>query len=206
MQHLWAASHPILVMTPVWAKITDSSLVAAEGKMKSIKFSLVILMCVMTLSGVSVFAQEEEVFARPTVDYSFTLPEKKWKLTVEPSATSPNVEYVYGDRFDGHLEVRKLTIPKDSIMTDVVQDEEQKLQFRPGFVSGKEENFSGKLKGAVYNFEYVAAGKNMSGRFYFLKANDTTVYILRFSGQKDSLRGLRNQTDSIARTFGVKAG
>ena len=91
-------------------------------------------------------------------------------------------------------------------MADVVQDEEQKLQFRPGFVSGKEELISGKLKGSVYNFEYVAAGRNMSGRFYFLKANDTTIYILRFTGQKDSLRGLRNQTDSIARTFGVKAG
>lgn len=163
------------------------------------------LVCLVALSAFSVVAQEEDVFSRPTVDYSFTVPEKKWKLTVEPSATSPNVEYVYGDRFDGHLEVRKLTIPKDSIMTDIVQDEEQKLQFRPGFVSGKEENFSGKLKGAVYNFEYVAAGRSMSGRFYFLKANETTVYILRFTGQKDSLRGLRNQTDSIARTFGVKA-
>lgn len=159
------------------------------------------LVALMTFSA----AAQNDVFNDPTVDYSFTVPEAKWKMTVKPSATSPNVEYVYGDRFDGHLEVRKMAIAKDSIMTDVVQDEEQKLQFRPGFVSGKEENFSGKLKGAVYNFEYVAAGRSMSGRFYFLKANETTVYILRFTGQKDSLRSIRNQTDLIARTFGVKA-
>ncbi|HQZ96719.1 MAG TPA: hypothetical protein PLP21_10390 [Pyrinomonadaceae bacterium] len=173
--------------------------------MKSNKLSFVMLLCLIALAAFSAVAQDD-VFNDPTVDYSFTIPEAKWKMTVKPSATSPNVEYVYGDRFDGHLEVRKLSIPKGSIMADVVQDEEQKLQFRPGFVSGKEELISGKLKGSVYNFEYVAAGRNMSGRFYFLKANDTTIYILRFTGQKDSLRGLRNQTDSIARTFSVKAG
>jgi hypothetical protein len=45
----------------------------------------------------------------------------------------------------------------------------------------------------------------MSGRFYFLKADDTTVYILRFTGLRDGLRTIRNQVDSIARTFKVKA-
>ena len=171
--------------------------------MKSYKFSFVLLVSLVAFAAIGVTAQDD-LFTDPNVNYSFNLPEAKWKVTVKPSATSPNVEYVYGDRFDGHLEVRKLTTPKDSILTDVVQDEEQKLQFRPGYVAGKEENFNGKLKGAIFNFEYVAAGRNMSGRFYFLKANDTTVYVLRFTGQKDALRLLRSQTDSIARTFGVK--
>jgi len=158
---------------------------------------------VVAVAAFSAFAQGE-TFSDVNVDYTFSLPEPRWKLTVKPSATSPNVEYVYGDRFDGHLEVRKLTVARDAILTDVIQAEEPKVQFRKGFVSGKEENFQGKLKGAIYNFEYVAAGRNMGGRFYFLRANDTTVYILRFEGQKDPLRSLRNQTDSIARTFGVK--
>ncbi len=155
------------------------------------------------LAAVPAMAQLD-TFSDPIVDYSFQLPEPKWKMTVKPSVTSPNVEYVYGDRFDGHLEVRKLTVAKDSILSDIVESEEQKLQFRPGFVAGKEENFAGKLRGTVFNFEYVAAGRSMSGRFYFLKANETTIYLLRFSGQKDSIRSIRNQTDSIARTFGVK--
>lgn len=171
--------------------------------MKSLKVILTTLVALIALSAIAAVAQDD-VFNDTTVDYTFALPEGKWKQTVKPSATSPNVEYVYGDRIDGHLEVRKLTIPKDSIMTDVVQDEEKRLQFRQGFVPGREENFSGKLKGAIYNFEYVAGGRNMSGRFYFLKANETTVYILRFTGQKDALRSLRNQTDSIARTFGIR--
>lgn len=155
------------------------------------------------LAAVPAMAQLD-TFSDPIVDYSFQLPEPKWKMTVKPSVTSPNVEYVYGDRFDGHLEVRKLTVAKDSILSDIVESEEQKLQVRPGFVAGKEENFAGKLRGTVFNFEYVAAGRSMSGRFYFLKANETTIYLLRFSGQKDSIRSIRNQTDSIARTFGVK--
>lgn len=171
--------------------------------MRSKKLSFIVLAALFAFAALSAFSQGE-TFSDPNVAYTFSLPEPKWKMTVKPSATSQNVEYVYGDRSDGLLEVRRLSIGKDAILTDVVQDEEQKVQFRPGFVAGKEENFQGKLKGAIYNFEYVAQGRTMSGRFYFLKANDTTVYLLRFYGQKDDLRSLRNQTDSIARTFAVK--
>jgi len=171
--------------------------------MNTKKFGFCCAVAIIMIATLSSFAQGDS-FSDPNVDYIFALPEAKWKMTVKPSATSPNVEYVYGDRYDGHLEVRKIAVSKDAILTDVVQDEEQRLQFRPGFVAGKEENFSGKLRGAVYNFEYVAAGRSMSGRFYFLKANDSTVYLLRFTGQKDELRSLRNQTDSIARTFNIK--
>lgn len=149
------------------------------------------------------FAQGD-AFTDVNVAYTFSLPDPKWKMTVKPSPTSPNVEYVYGDRMDGHLEVRKITVPKDAIMTDLVRAEETKLQFRYGFVPGREENFSGRLRGTVYNFEFVAAGRPMSGRFYLLRADDNTVYVLRFSGEKDSLRSLRNQTDAISRTFTVK--
>jgi hypothetical protein len=171
--------------------------------MKSYKFSFIVSTVVLVLTTGSMFAQGDS-FSDPNVDYSFGLPEAKWKMTVKPSATSPNVEYVYGDRFDGHLDVRKLTVAKDAILTDVVQNDEQKRQFLPGYVAGREENFAGKLRGAIFNFEYVAAGRSMAGRYYFLRANDTTVYVLRFTGQRDSLRSIRNQTDSIARTFSVR--
>lgn len=171
--------------------------------MKTIKFSFLAIAAAVFVFAAGASAQVNN-FTDAAVDYSFAVPEGKWKMTVKPSATSPNVEYVYGDRLDGHLEVRRMTVAKDALMTDIVQEEEQKLRFKPGFVSGKEENFAGKLKGEIYNFEYVAAGRSMSGRYYFLKANDTTVYVLRFSGNKDILRSVRNETDSIARTFGVK--
>jgi hypothetical protein len=172
--------------------------------MKPNKLSLLFSLVVGVVLAVSAFGQGG-TFTDPNVDYSFDLPDAGWKMTVKPSATSPNVEYVYNDRQQGYLEVRRLTVPKDTIMSDLIhQDEEQKLQFRPGFVAGKDENFAGRIRGSVFNFEFVASGRSMAGRFYFLRANDTTVYVLRFSGQKDTLRALRSQTDSIARTFGVK--
>jgi hypothetical protein len=172
--------------------------------MKLNKLMLVFTLVLAFIATAPASAQTD-TFSDPAVDYSFQLPEAKWKLTVKPSATSPNVEYVYGDRIDGYLTIRKVTVTRDLILSDLIETEgRNKLQFLPGYVAGREENFAGKLRGAVLNYEYVAAGRNMAGRLYFLKANETTVYLLRFSGLKDSLRSLRNQTDSIARTFGVK--
>src|SRR5437660_1731954 len=153
---------------------------AKENKMKINKFSLTFSMIIATFLAISTFAQGDS-FSDPNVDYGFALPDAKWKMTVKPSATSPNVEYVFGDRMDGHLEVRQLTVVKDIIMSDVIKDEEQKLQFKPGYVAGKEENFVGRLKGSVFNFEYVTAGRNMSGRFYFLRGAGKTIYVLRFT-------------------------
>jgi hypothetical protein len=155
------------------------------------------------LSVVSAAAQGAG-FTDPNAEYSFDIPDAKWKMTVKPTAASPSVEYVYGDRTDGHVEVRKLTVAKDALLSDVIRTEEQKLQFFPGYVAGRQETFRGRLSGAVFNFEFVRAGRPMSGRYYFLKADDTTIYVLRFSGFTDKLRSIRNQTDSIARTFAVK--
>ncbi len=155
------------------------------------------------LFAVSAFAQNK-IFTDPNVDYSFVLPEAVWKMTTKPSDIKPNVEYVYGDKSDGHLEIRKLTVKSGVMLSDTIADEERKLQFMQGYVAGKEEPFSGSLTGKVFNFEFVRSARNMSGRFYFLKADDTTVYVLRFTGERDKLRAIRNQTDSIARTFEIK--
>lgn len=167
-------------------------------------FSFALSACMIAVCAVFAAAQGSK-FSDANVEYTFDLPEAAWKMVVKPSATSPNVEYVHDDRLDGHLEIRKITVRKDELFSETIQrDKEQKLQFLPGYVAGKEESFAGALQGKIFNYEYVRSGKNMSGRFYYLKANDTTVYILRFTGLRDKLRSIRNQTDSIARTFEVK--
>ncbi|HEX6124641.1 MAG TPA: hypothetical protein VFZ23_04645 [Pyrinomonadaceae bacterium] len=173
--------------------------------MKTTRLSFLLLAVWCILTGASAFAQGV-VFSDPNVDYQFDVPSDRWKMTVKPSAIKPNVEYVFVDRNDGHLEVRRVTVAKNAILADVVRDEEAKLQFLPGYVAGVDENFAGRLRGTVFNFEFVRAGRPMSGRFYFLRANDTTVYVLRFTGFRDKLRSIRNQTDSISRTFEVKRG
>jgi hypothetical protein len=150
----------------------------------------------------AIAASAQSAFSDPNAQYTFNLPDAKWKLTLKPTATQPNVQYVFMDRTYGHLEVRKIAVQKSDLLTDVIRQEEEKLALSlRGYVAGNEENFTGKFRGVVFNFEYVQDAKQMSGRYYFLRANDNTVYLLRFRGQKDSLRSIRDQTDSIARTF-----
>ena len=145
---------------------------------------------------------QSNAFTDANVDYTFQLPDAKWKV-VKSAASGSNPEFVYGDRNDGHLEIRRITSSASTPMADIIRDQEDKLQFKPGYVSGKQENFVGRLKGSVFNFEFVQSGRAMSGRYYFLRTGDA-VYILRFTGFQDSLRSIRPDTDSIARTFELK--
>lgn len=171
--------------------------------MKLFKFSFSLSVFLALFLAVSAFAQTQS-FRDSNAGYTFDLPETAWKMTAKPSALSPNVEYVFGDRRDGHLEVRKVALKQGDLLLNLIRDEEEKLQFLKGYVAGKEESFAGKLRGTVFNYEYVSSARNMSGRFYFLKADDSTVYVLRFTGERDKLRVIRNQIDSIARTFELK--
>jgi hypothetical protein len=169
-----------------------------------LKVNKIVLYAALLVILPAAVCAQQATFSDPSVEYSFVLPEPGWKQIVKPSITTPNVEYVFNDRREGHFEVRKLTVAKDAFMSDIMHDEESKLLFLQGYVAGKEENFSGTLRGNVFNYEFVRSGRSMSGRFYFLRADATTVYILRFTGERDRLRSIRNQTDAIARTFNVK--
>lgn len=171
--------------------------------MKHFKYSSLFALVAGLFLAVSVAAQNDS-FNNQDVEYTFDIPDARWKMTVKPSATTPNVEFVYVERNDGHFEVRKLNVPSKTIVSDIIRDEEQKLQFLPGYVAGKEEPFSGFMSGTAFNYEFVRSGRPMSGRFYFLKAGENAIYVLRFTGYRDKLRSIRNQTDSIARTFTLK--
>ena len=195
------ASHPSSRNSPAFG--LECIRITEHTTMKAARVSIPISIILSILAAVSAFGQSER-FSDANVDYGFDIPEAKWKMTVKPSATSPNVEYVFGDRNDGHLEVRRLKVANNAILADIIRDEEQKLQFLPGYVAGPDENFVGRLRGSIFNFEFVRAGRPMSGRFYFLRAADDTVYVLRFTGFRDKLRSIRNQTDSIGRTFDIR--
>lgn len=192
----------VLSIRATFCDNVNRSLTYANVMMKQSNSIFFALMAALVLA-VSAAGQTSS-FSSPDVEYGFELPDERWKMTVKPSATTPNVEYVFGDRTDGHFEVRKLGLPSRGVLSELIRDEEQKLQFMPGYVAGKEEQFGGFLKGVVFNFEFVRAGRPMSGRFYYLRVDNSTVYVLRFTGFRDRLRSIRNQTDSIARTFNVK--
>ena len=171
--------------------------------MKLNKFNLLCAVMMCLAATVSLLAQNK-TFSDPNVEYSFEVPGSNWIMTVKPSNINPNVEYVNKDRRDGQLEVRKTTFKTNQTISDIIRDEETKLQFFQGYVAGKEENFDGSLSGRVFNFEYVRSGRAMSGRYYFLKASATDVYILRFTGESAQMLSSRSDMDLIARTFKIK--
>ena len=81
---------------------------------------------------------------------------------------------------------------------------EQSLRYQPGFIEGKEEKFNGRMDGVTVSYEYTLTGKPMMGRIYFLQSDSRTAYVLHFTGLRDSISRIRNQTDSIARSFKLK--
>jgi hypothetical protein len=150
-------------------------------------------------------ANAQQVFTNDKIDYAIELPSTTWRIISEPDAAHEHVEFVYGDRLDGYLQIRKEVVDAGTTASDLARrDRDQKLRFLPGFVEGKEENFLGRLNGVTVSYEFIKTGKPMLGRIYYLQADNRTIYTLRVTGLRDKLARIRNQTDLIARTFKLK--
>jgi hypothetical protein len=150
-------------------------------------------------------AVAQQLYANDKVDYSFEIPSPTWKVIAEPDAAHEHTEFVFGDRLDGHLQIRKEVVDAGTKPTELAtRDQDLKLRFLPGFIEGQQEPFNGRLDGVTMSYEFVRAGKPMLGRIYYLQADNRTIYALRFSGLRDKLSRIRNQTDLIARTFKTK--
>ena len=154
-------------------------------------------------SVVTVLAQEARLSEQ--VGYSIELPSPVWRSISEFDPVHERSEFVNGDRMDGYLQIRKEIVDAGTTPSDVAQrDQDQKLRYIPGFVEGKQEPFSGRLNGVTASYEFTKAGKPMMGRIYYLQADNRTIYALRFTGLRDKLARIRNQTDSIARSFKLR--
>jgi hypothetical protein len=147
----------------------------------------------------------QEAYTNSKLDYSLELPSPTWRAISEPDAVHEHAEFVNGDRQEGYLQIRKEMVNAGTSPKDLArQDSDQKLRFLPGFVEGKVEPFTGRLSGVTLSYEFVKTGKPMMGRIYYLQADNRTIYALRFTGLRDRLGRIRNQTDLIARSFKLK--
>jgi hypothetical protein len=161
-------------------------------------------LALLALGGTAAPAQEQP-YTSETDEYSLELPSEVWKAVPRPDSEHRHVEFVNGIRPDGYLQVRRDVVEGSTNLKDYAQAEANtKLRYKPGFVIGKDERFAGRLSGVVLNYEYTAAGKPMAGRVYYLQADGRTVYVLHFTGLRDKLNRIRNQTDAIARSFKLK--
>ena len=150
-------------------------------------------------------ALAQQIYTHDKVDYSFELPSPTWRSILEPDAAHEHPEFVYGDRLDGFLTIRKEVVDAGTTAAELARrDQDLKLRFLPGFIEGKQEPFNGRLEGVTISYEFVRTGKPMLGRTYYLQVDNRTIYALRFTGLRDKLSRIRNQTDLIARTFKMK--
>jgi hypothetical protein len=155
------------------------------------------------LTAGSALAIAQEVFDGG--EYTIELPSPTWKVISEPDAAHEHAEFINGDRLEGFLQIRKEVVDAGTTPSDLARrDMDQKLRFLPGFIEGKQENFAGRLNGVTGSYEFIKNAKPMMGRIYYLQADNRTIYALRFSGSRDKLARIRNQTDLIARSFKIK--
>jgi hypothetical protein len=155
--------------------------------------------------GAAAAPAQEQPYTSETDEYSLELPSEVWKAVPRPDSEHRHVEFVNGVRPDGYLRVRREVVEANTKLIDFAHAEaDTKLRYQPGFVIGKDGPFSGRLGGVVLNYEYTAAGKPMAGRVYYLQADGRTVYVLHFTGLRDKLQRIQNQTDAIARSFKLK--
>ena len=148
---------------------------------------------------------QEHTYSSPKVGYSIDLPSPTWRLIDEPDELHQHTEFVYGDRIDGYLRIRKETTEEGLTISEFAnRDQDQKTRFLPGYVAGKESPFTGRLSGVTTSYEFTERGKPMAGRTYYLQGDARTIYVLRFTGLRDKLLRIRNQTDQIARSLRLK--
>ena len=167
--------------------------------------NLIAILALFVLAGSGSLVAAQDPYTSGNNEFTIELPSSVWRVISEPDAAHQHMEFVYGDRLEGYLQIRKEVVDAGATPSDVARrDLDQKLRFLPGFVEGKEEKFAGRLSGVTVSYEFIRTAKPMMGRIYYLQADNRTIYALRFTGLRDKLARIRNQTDLISRSFKLK--
>ena len=153
------------------------------------------------------FAQE--VFEDPEGKYTLTLPAGWTAVVSQDSLGKQDVNIVYRNRETGALKLRRTDEidTKMEVIDFAKKDELETVRFVLEYNKISMENFvvGASKNGALLTYDFKnPAGQPFTGRNYYLRAGDKTIYTLRFTGRKNTLGTLRNQTDAIARSFQPK--
>jgi hypothetical protein len=160
-----------------------------------------------SLFAASAFAQTE-VFEDPDGKYVLNLP-SGWLGVVNTDGLGRNeVNIVYKVRENGALKIRVAEVaPGAEPMDYAAQDERERVRFAPSYDKLSLEKFllGGARTGALLSYDYKnAAGQLFTGRVYYLRADEKTIYVLQFTGRRNILGTLRSHTDLIARSLKLK--
>jgi hypothetical protein len=161
---------------------------------------------IFIISIISATAQAQEVFDDPSGQFTVTLPAGWIAVVNQDSLGRKDVNIVYKIRENGALKIRRVDDLEENleVMDYAKQDENGVVQYLPGYDRLSIEKFAlpgGKI-GVLLSYDYKnSVGQPFTGRNYYLRAGEKSIFILRFTGRKNTLTSLRNQTDAIARSF-----
>jgi hypothetical protein len=172
--------------------------------MRVLKASILVVL----LAGSMVILGQTRQFTRSNVEYVVDLPSPAWRV-VSRVDVHDHLEFMNGDDpANGYLRLKKIFIGQSTTISDLfAADEKWELQRLRGYVACSDcqgVKFKGRLNGAVYSYEYVAAGKTMHGRLYYLQLDQCTFYSLHFTVKREGLEAVRDEMDSIAASFHLK--
>jgi hypothetical protein len=177
--------------------------------MKLMKINIVLATFVISIIALTPDCLAQEVFEDPEGKYTVTLP-TGWLGIVNQDALGRNdVNIVFKVRENGSLKLRRVekADPNIEVIEYANKDEADRVRFSPGYTKIRMEKFlisAGKY-GALLSYDYqTTSAQPFTGRVYYVRTDDGTVYILHFTGRRSILGSLRNQTDLIARSFKSK--
>ena len=165
----------------------------------------ILLTLVLAASLPSAIIGQAYTFTNKSVEYVIEFPSSKWRAL--PSGIVPartRKEFIYSNRKSVRLLVRRKLVDPSVTPSDMVRRRQRQDQNLAGYVLLKEENFTGRLTGVKFSYEYTRGGKPMTAVIYYLEADNRIIYSLRFTGTRDDMQRLNDQAESIARSFGLK--
>jgi hypothetical protein len=166
-----------------------------------------LLALLISLSAIQATAQE--VFEDPEGQYTVTLPAGWIGIVNKDGLGRADVNIVFKVRENGALKIRRADDidPKMELIDFAAKDESERVRFNPGYDKISMEKFviNAGRNGALLAYDYkTTSGQPFTGRTYYLRIDEKTVYILQFTGRKNILGTLRSHTDAIARSFKAK--
>ena len=110
--------------------------------------------------GAAVASAQEQSYTSETDDYTLELP-RSLEGAAAPASAHQHTEYVYGERSDGYLRVRRGVLSGETNISEYARNEaDTKLRFMPGYVvGGKESPSRDASSGIVTTYEYTHRGQ-----------------------------------------------
>ena len=151
-------------------------------------------------------AAQTKQYAVATGQYVVEMPSPQWRAITVRGANYPRDFQFTDDNGVVQLRIRREVVENESISTTDVAERQRRLDrsAKRGYVTGTVESFDGTLSGTKYSYEYVSGGKPIAAVIYYLRVANRAIYRIEFTGQRKMLMDLREQTDSIARSFRLK--